>query len=254
MRRITRDDARRAFTFALESLGHIDRSPLKRLREEFQPEWRCSFSNPESRYIGIAQREQMEKEARAAIVRWAAACKLVAESDSRPSPEWLVDYAIQHLKKLRDDGQVTAPTLESGTSPSGNAPSPVDRRVVLLPVPNVEPHESWLKYKKRACATLHRYWVAMSKQPKTSRGPRRQKRQPSKTRILDHAQWFILYQCCGWHLAQIGDCHWYDLKRDRGSVKGQGPEQTIWQGIRSIAERTGLRRLPKRPGLKKSAP
>jgi hypothetical protein len=99
VRRITRAEAQGRFICALETFCDRDKSPLKRLLEEFYPEWKAAFSNPDSRYVSARQQEQAVQTARGVLKQWAAACNLVS-ADSGSTPHWLIDYADAYLKEL----------------------------------------------------------------------------------------------------------------------------------------------------------
>jgi hypothetical protein len=249
MPRFTPAEARWAFTFALETLSEVDRSPLKRLREEFYPEWRTSVLGPDrgdGRYTSLAQREELAATAPVVAERWASACKLL-KPGSRSAPAWLIDYAVEYLTKLPAVSLVSEQPLAGKPQPCLRAPRQVDPAGLFLPMPHPEPFpgEAWLKYRKRVCRVLRAHWDA------TRNGSRRQKKpvalkiRPSFITRIEHAQWFILYQCCGWKLAKIAACTWYQRR-------GSG-EQAIWQGLTHFAERTGSKVSAKRRGLKKSA-
>jgi hypothetical protein len=253
-RRITRAEAQRRFICALETLCDRDRSPLKRLSEEFYSEWKAAFSNPDSRYVSARQREQAVYTARGILKQWAAACNLVS-ADSVSTPDWLIDYAEAYLKELERSGLGAAahgmlvpqrPQRVTLALPSNQAGR---REALWLPMPNPEPlfGESWVQYRRRACKALKVHWKAGQQGHKKPRsvGHEHVGRRSSVEGSLDHSGWFILYQCCGWSLKRIGGCSWYDR---RG---GQNVEPTIWQGIQGIAEQAGLKAIRKRPALKK---
>lgn len=253
-RRITRAEAQGRFICALETLCDRNKSPLKRLLEEFYSEWKAASSNPDSRYVSARLREQAAQTTRGVLKQWAAACNLVS-ADSGSTPDWLIDYVGAYLKELErswlgaDVSRMFVPQKPQRATlalPSNQAGR---REALWLPMPNPEPlsGETWAQYRRRACKALKAHWIARQRGHKKPRsvGHENGGRRSSAEGSLDHSGWFILYQCCGWSLKRIGDCPWYDR---RG---GQNVEPTIWQGVQSIAERAGLKVIRKRPPLKK---
>jgi hypothetical protein len=250
MQRITPAEARRAFTIALETLHDIDISPLKRLREEFYWEWRTLVLGPEQRagqYTSSTQWEELDRTAPAIVERWASACKLLTPG-SRSAPGWLADYGVEYLKKLRAVPLVSAQPPETEPPPSATPARVVGRGALFLPMPHPEPFpgEPWHQYRQRVCRVLRSHWDAAQKLPRQVKKPGTQDPLPSSATKIEHAQWFILYQCCGWMLAKIAACPWYQRRGDTGA------ERTIWEGIQGVANRTGLEVTRKRALFKKS--
>jgi hypothetical protein len=257
MRRITQSQARLAFTFSLETLTNLGGSPVRRLREEFYPEWAAVFSNPSERYVSVERQSSMRQAARDVLARWASGCKLVTDSGSAPG--WLLDYAEGFLKTFEGSnrGAPAKESAEASVSPNNHCSQIPSEPTALLGKGNAlwlpmvdaspKPHEMWVDYKRRLCAALRTQWNAQQARNSKKRDLAKPARQPKSMTQFEHPQWFILYQCCNWRLAQIASCPWYDR---RG---GPSAEQTIWQGIRSVGKQTGLKVSYRRSALKKSA-
>lgn len=250
MRKITQSDARVKLLLALERLSNCDNSPLKRLTDEFYPKWRAAFANPDSGYISAKQRTRAGQTARAVLVQWASACNLV-EADSG-SPQWLVDYAGEYLDDLEERNRSATVACAQDNRPLGFHPrdSPPVAPTVRLSPPwsdlDALPGETWVQYKRRVCKVLRARWRARQKRQAESHITDREKVQPNTAEIdLDHSEWFILYQCCGLKLKQI-------VSRSGFRRGGAGANQTIWQGVQSIAKRAGLKVVRRRSGVKKS--
>jgi len=250
MRRIAQADAQARFLRAIDALSNLDGSPLARLSDYYR-EWKAAFSNPDSRYVSVKQREEAERKARGVLERWTAACKLF-EAGSGAPPRWILDHADSFLKTYEESQRsaVTHPAddLAARFLPKDASPEvvPAKRGALWLPMefPKSLPGEPWLKYKARVCEPLRKRWEIEQKAYETLAHASVQAAAPSEldTTNLDHSEWFILYQCCRWALNKIATSH----------RRYKIPVGTVWQGILSVAKRTGLELTFKRPALKKS--
>jgi hypothetical protein len=93
--------------------------------------------------------------------------------------------------------------------------------------------ETLQDFKSRARKAFNVYLKGLSLR-KQIRPDRRKRVMPKrKEPKLDHYEWLVLYQCCGWRLAQI-----------REHYPHVGTLPAIWMGIR---DKAGILRLALRP-------
>jgi hypothetical protein len=248
MRAVTQSEGQFRFIYALARLMDCDNSPLQRFKREFFSDWRAAFANPESCYIGLDKRAEMERSGRTVLERWTAACNLLTPSGSPPL--WLIGH-VDFLLQRAVDAIIEAPEplvsgLSAKTQVSSITTESGDERVIppLPPMLASRRGETWREFKRRILPLLKSQWEAEQKTYKKQKIVKPVAQQETN---FDHSEWFILYQCCGWSLREIASCPRYD---SRGGP--HGAQQTIWQGIQSVAKQTGLQ-VSRRAGLKKSS-
>ena len=257
-----REASRRYFIESAIKLANCAGSPLERLRHEFLPRWhaaKCPKPTPlasgRSQYLTGEQRKAREQAANGVLEHWAEACNLFSRDadGNNVAADWLVDFArgiceSESTPNTPKGDAAVSPRLarfgETTMPPPGQAGP-----VLAIPMdhPDRLPKETWRDFGRRAKKALAKY----VKQQEQDEGLLAQykafQRKPKRTREtkvspLVHFEWFILYQCCEWKLIEIQAAY-----PDRGSP------QTIYQGIKSAAARTGLAQIAKDRHLKKSS-
>ncbi len=164
MRAVTQPEACFRFISALARLQDCDNSPLQRFKREFYADWNAAFSNPESRYIGPGKRAEMERNARAVLERWAAACNLLTASGSPPL--WLIGHidflllpaARPIVSKAAESPATGLSAAATSSLVAGSGGEEV--HAPLLPIVASRRGEAWPKFKARILPLLESGWEA----------------------------------------------------------------------------------------------
>jgi hypothetical protein len=237
---------------------HVYGNPWDVLLVDYFPRWQA-VRRPETFSLsgtdGVSRRRyqtyaesrlednRFQAERRGILEEWATELCLVEQRDEITQPaNWVVEEAQKSCEVWsRPEGAESAPAVWfrslGGATHLAAPPGWIESVVIPMESARRGDDETWKAFAKRLRRAVKIYVRTLAREERKKQRTPKKERVPGKRsrHELDHFEWLVLFQCCGWRLKDIREVYPHVSSLD-----------AIWKGLQSKAQLIGLTVRPKR--------